>query len=60
MTDGIGHRGGALAPAVVLAAYRHWDFAGAFYVMALTGLLAALLLTRGVRTTGRALERIAP
>ena len=60
VTDGLGHLGGALAPAVVLAAHGHWGFAGAFYVMALTGLVTALLLTRGVRTTGRALERIAP
>jgi MFS transporter, putative metabolite:H+ symporter len=60
VTDGLGHLGGALAPAVVLAAHRQWGFAGAFSVMALTGLVTALLLARGVRTTGRALERIAP
>ncbi len=60
MTDGISHLREALAPVFVLAAYRHGGFAGAFYAMALTGLLAALLLTCGVRTTGRALERIAP
>jgi hypothetical protein len=44
----------------VLAAHRQWGFAGAFYVMALTGLVTAVLVTRGVHTTGRALERIAP
>jgi hypothetical protein len=32
----------------------------ALSVMALTGLVAALLLPLGMRTTGRALERIAP
>jgi hypothetical protein len=51
---------GALAPTIVLAAHRQWGFAGAFYVMALTGLVMAVLVTRGVHTTGRALERIAP
>lgn len=60
VTDGLGHLGGALAPVVVLAAHRQWGFAGALYVMALTGLLSAMLLPLGVRTTGRALERIAP
>ncbi len=58
-TDGIGHLGGALAPFIVLAAYRQWDFAGAFYVMAFTGLLAAVLLMLGVRTTGKPLADIA-
>jgi MFS transporter, putative metabolite:H+ symporter len=60
VTDGLGYLGGALAPTIVLAAHRHWGFAGAFYVIALTGLVTAVLVTRGVRTTGRALERIAP
>jgi hypothetical protein len=50
---------GALAPAVVLAAHHQRGFAVAFYVMALTGLTTALL-PLGIRTTGRALERIAP
>lgn len=58
-TDGIGHLGGALAPIVVLAVYHHWDFAGAFYAMGATGLLAALLLALGVRTTGKPLHEIA-
>jgi MFS transporter, putative metabolite:H+ symporter len=57
-TDGIGHLGGALAPIVVLAVYRQWDFAAAFYVMAATGLLAAVLLAFGVRTTGKPLAEI--
>jgi MFS transporter, putative metabolite:H+ symporter len=58
-TDGIGHLGGALAPIIVLAVYRHWDFAGAFYAMGATGLLTALLLALGVRTTGKPLTEIA-
>ncbi len=57
-TDGFGHLGGALAPIIVLAAYRAWDFSGAFYVMALTGLAAAVLLAFGIRTTGRPLHDI--
>ncbi len=58
-TDGIGHLGGALAPLIVLAIYHHWDFAGAFYAMGATGLLTALLLVLGVRTTGKPLTEIA-
>jgi putative MFS transporter len=60
VTDGLGHLGGALAPAMVLAAHHHWGFAGALYVMALSGLITALLLPLGRRTTGRTIERIAP
>jgi hypothetical protein len=45
---------------VVLAAHHCWGFAGVFYVMALTGLVTAVLLTHGVRTAGHALKRIAP
>ena len=58
-TDGIGHLGGALAPVIVLAVYRQWDFTAAFTAMALTGLLTALLLLFGVRTTGKPLSDIA-
>ncbi|GAB5468074.1 MAG: hypothetical protein Kilf2KO_11040 [Rhodospirillales bacterium] len=58
-TDGFGHLGGALAPIVALAAYRQWDFSGALTLMAVTGLLAALLLLLGVRTTGKPLAEIA-
>jgi putative MFS transporter len=61
VTDGLAHLGGALAPTVVLAAHHHWGFAGAFYAMALSGLITALLLPLGLRTgRARALERIAP
>lgn len=58
-TDGIGHLGGALAPIVVLAVYHRWDFAGAFYTMGATGLLTAVLLALGIRTTGKPLDEIA-
>ncbi|MEM7168803.1 MAG: MFS transporter [Pseudomonadota bacterium] len=57
-TDGMGHLGGALAPVAVLAAFGHWGFVGAFYLMALTGVATALLLLFGVRTTGRSLDEI--
>jgi MFS transporter, putative metabolite:H+ symporter len=58
-TDGIGHLGGALAPIIMLAIYRNFDFAVTFYVMAATGLVAAILLLLGVRTTGIPLDDIA-
>jgi MFS transporter, putative metabolite:H+ symporter len=58
-TDGIGHLGGALAPIIMLAIFRHWDFAITFYAMAATGLITAILLILGVRTTGKPLTEIA-
>ncbi|MEP3275685.1 MAG: MFS transporter [Stappiaceae bacterium] len=58
-TDGLGHIGGALAPLIVLAAFHHWHFEGAFAVMACTGLLAAVLLMLGIRTTGKPLSETA-
>ncbi len=49
LTDG--HVGGALAPTVLLAANSVWSFRGAFAVMAATGLVTAVLLCFGRRTT---------
>ncbi len=56
--DGIGHVGGAIAPAIVLSAFAAFGFGGAFYVMAATGLIATLLTLLTVRATGRSLETV--
>ena len=49
LTDGLGHAGGALAPVLVLVAQAAGGFTGAFLAMALTGVLAALLVLTGIR-----------
>jgi putative MFS transporter len=56
LTDGLGHIGGALAPVFVFAAYNWGGFVWAFAVMGITGLATALLLTGGIRATGRSLQ----
>jgi putative MFS transporter len=56
LTDGLGHLGGAFAPLFVLGALNLWGFAGAFDVMAATGIVAGLLILLGIRATGRSLE----
>ena len=58
LTDGLGHLGGALAPVFVLGALNLWGFAGAFDVMAATGIVAGLLVLLGIRATGRSLETV--
>ncbi len=60
LTDGVGHVGGALAPIIALAAYA-WagiasGFASAFLYMAITGLIAAILIPFGIAATRRSLE----
>ncbi len=49
LTDGLGHAGGALAPVLVLVAQAAGGFTGAFLAMAVTGVLAALLVLTGIR-----------
>ena len=58
ITDGVGHLGGAFCGQFVFAIYNHFGFSGAFTGMAITGIIAAIIVLLGVRTTGRALEKI--
>ena len=53
--DGIGHLGGAAAPLVILPAAAAGFFWG-MGLMALTGLIAAVLILFGQRMTGRAMN----
>lgn len=60
LTDGVGHVGGALAPIIAIAAFS-WGgvvsgFASAFLYMAVTGLIAAVLIPFGIAATRRPLE----
>ena len=57
-TDGCGHLGGALAPVLILPIGQAWGFSGAVYAMAFTGLVAAIILLAGRRTTGKPLLHI--
>ena len=55
MGDGVGHLGGASAPLVILPAAAAGFFWG-MGLMALTGLIAAVLILFGQRMTGRAMN----
>jgi len=61
ITDGVGHVGGALCPQIIfgvaaLAAAKEYEFPAALTVMAVTGLLTAVLLALGPRTAKMVLD----
>jgi putative MFS transporter len=56
LSDGLGHIGGAVAPLIILGAYSAWGFKASFLVMAITGVVTAVLLLFGLSTRGRSLE----
>ena len=58
LTDGLGHIGGAIAPALVLAGAEHLGFFGGLLVMALSGVLVLGLLPFTIKATGKALEEV--
>jgi len=58
ITDGLGHLGGAFCGQIVFAIYNRFGFSGALTGMAVTGLIAGILVLAGVKTTGRSLEEI--
>lgn len=58
ISDGIGHLGGAFCGQIIFGIYSFAGFTGAFTGMALTGILTAILILFGVRTTGRSLDKI--
>jgi len=60
ITDGVGHVGGMFCAPIVLGAYdlfraSGYGYQAALTTMALTGLVAAFILSLGARTRGRAL-----
>jgi len=58
VTDGLGHLGGAFCGQIIFAVYRPFGFFGAFLTMAVTGIMAAILLSLGIRATGRSLHEL--
>jgi len=58
LTDGLGHVGGAVAPALVLLGADRLGFFGGLLVMALSGAVVLMLLPFTVKATGKALENV--
>ena len=58
VTDGLGHLGGAFCGQIVFAVYHPYGFSGAFVAMAAAGLKAAVLLSFGIKATGRSLHHL--
>ena len=58
VTDGVGHLGGAFCGQIVFAIEHSFGFSGAFTVMAITGFLTAILVSLGIKTTGRSLHNL--
>ncbi len=58
ITDGVGHIGGAFCGQIVFLIYNHYGYSGALTGMAVTGLIAGILVLSGEKTTRRSLEEI--
>ena len=58
LTDGFGHLGGAFCGQIIFAVEASYGFSGAFVAMALTGLLAALLVGFATGGTGQSLAAL--
>ncbi len=58
ITDGVGHLGGAFCGQIVFLIYRNFGFTGAMTGMAITGVIAGILVLTGKKTTCCSLEEI--
>ena len=58
LTDGFGHLGGAFCGQIVFGVEAVFGFTGAFAAMALTGLVAAVLVCFATRSTGQSLASL--
>jgi len=58
ITDGVGHLGGAFCGQIIFLIYNYFGYSGAMTGMAVTGLIAGLLILTGKKTTRRSLEEI--
>ena len=58
VTDGVGHLGGAFCGQIVFLFYNHFGFSGALTVMAVTGVIAGILVLTGKKTTCMSLDEI--
>ncbi|GMA65483.1 MFS transporter [Alicyclobacillus fastidiosus] len=56
MCDGIGHLGGAVAPAITLGAFNAWGFSGAFGLMGVATLASLIFIAMTSRATRKNLE----
>lgn len=56
--DGVGHFGGAIAPAIALWANASWGFKGGFFLMGITTLACLIFISTTVPATRKTLEAV--
>ena len=56
--DGVGHLGGAMAPAIALWANASFGFKGGFFLMGVTTLACLIFISTTVRATRKSLETV--